>query len=330
MLWLNILLRKSKNFIQPQINADFADFDLSASSAKICGKKIMKKISIAILLTLVFSLALFAQAPQEKFATVFGAKIRYLEAGDATKPKVILLHGLGANADSWQSNPMASNIAAMAAKYHVIAPDQIGFGKSDKPFLKYRVGTYADFLDKFMSELKIEKASLIGNSLGGWVGGLMAVKYPNRVEKLLLVDAAGLTPATIDFDRVYQLNNSTRDEIRANLKLIFANPVFHNEALVDQFMMQRVMTNDGNTINSIIESIKRKEDFLDSELGKIKKPTLIIWGRQDGLLPLSDGEKFNKGIAGSELAVFENCGHVPQFEKAAEFNQKVLEFLEKK
>lgn len=289
----------------------------------------MRKLSIAILFTLILSFAAFAQAPQEKFVTVFGAKLRYLEAGDATKPNVILLHGLGANADSWQPTPLVSTIVALSAKYHVIAPDQVGFGKSDKPFLKYRVGTYADFLDKFMSELKIEKASMVGNSLGGWVGGLMAVKYPNRVEKLILVDAAGLEPATIDFNKVYQLNNSTRDEIRTNLKLIFANPAFHNEVFVDQFMTSRVMTNDGNTINAIIESIKRKEDFLDSELGKIKKPTLIIWGKQDGLLPVSDAEKFNKGISGSELVVFDQCGHVPQFEKFPEFTKKVLEFLEK-
>ena len=289
----------------------------------------MNKLSITILLTLILSFTAFAQAPQEKFVTVFGAKIRYLEAGDAAKPKVILLHGLGANADSWQPNPMVSSIVALSAKYHVIAPDQIGFGKSDKPFLKYRVGTYADFLDKFMSELKIEKASLVGNSLGGWVSGLMAVKYPNRVEKLILVDAAGLEPAIIDFNSIYQLNNSTRDEIRSNLKLIFANPMFHNEAFVDQFMTARVTTNDGYTINSLIESIKRKEDFLNGDLGKIKKPTLIIWGRQDGLIPVSDGEKFNKGIAGSTLVIFEQCGHVPQFEKFPEFTKTVLEFLEK-
>lgn len=289
----------------------------------------MKKLSIAILFTLILTFAAFAQAPQEKFVNVFGAKLRYLEAGDATKPKVILLHGLGANADSWQPTPLVSTIVALSAKYHVIAPDQVGFGKSDKPFLKYRVATYSDFLDKFMSELKIEKASLVGNSLGGWVGGLMAVKYPNRVEKLILVDSAGLEPAIIDFNMIYQLNNSTRDEIRANLKLIFANPAFHNEAFVEQFMTARVMTNDGYTINSLIESIKRKEDFLDSELSKIKKPTLIIWGRQDGLIPLSEGEKFNKGIAGSSLVIFDQCGHVPQFEKFPEFTKNVLEFLEK-
>jgi pimeloyl-ACP methyl ester carboxylesterase len=287
----------------------------------------MKKIIFANLFILIFAFAVFAQtAPQEKTVTVFGAKIRYLEAGDAAKPKVILLHGLGAQAESWQLT-----IPALAANFHVFAPDQIGFGKSDKPLLKYRVGTYADFLDKFMSELKIEKAHLVGNSMGGWVSGLMAIKYPNRVEKIVLADSAGLTPAgKINFEQIYQLNNSTREEIRANLKLIFANPLLqNNEALVDQFFTQRVVANDGYTINSLIESIKRNEDFLDARLGEIKKPTLIIWGKQDGILPVADAERFNKGIAGSEIVIFDQTGHVPQFEKAADFNKAVLEFLGK-
>jgi len=280
---------------------------------------------VSLLLLSVSTLAQTA-APQEKSATVFGAKIRYLEAGDAAKPTVILLHGLGAQAESWQLN-----IAALAQNYRVIAPDQIGFGKSDKPLLKYRVGTYADFLDKFMAELKIEKASLVGNSMGGWVAGFYAIKYPAKVEKIVLADAAGLMPKEIDFDRIYQLNNSTRDEIRANLKLIFANPALaNNEALVDQFMTQRIVANDGYTINSLIESIKRKEDFLDARLSEIKRPTLIIWGKQDGLIPVADAERFNKGIVGSQLVVFDNCGHAPQFEKAADFNKQVLEFLGKK
>ncbi len=280
--------------------------------------------AILPILILFLTANIFAQtAPLEKSVLVFGAKIRYLEAGDATKPKVILLHGLGASAESWQFT-----VPALAANYHVIAPDQVGFGKSDKPLLKYRVGTYADFLDKFMAELKIEKASLVGNSMGGWVAGLMAVKYPNRVEKIVLAGAAGIIPANVNTDTIYQLNNSTRDEIRANLKLIFANPLLqNNEALVDQFMTARITANDGYTINSLIESIRRREDFLNDRLGEIKKPTLIIWGKQDGLLPVSDAALFNKGIAGSQVVIFENCGHVPQFEKAAEFNKAVLEFL---
>lgn len=273
------------------------------------------------------SFSAFAQtAMQEKSATIFGAKIYYLEAGDATKPKVILLHGLGADAASWQFN-----IAALAAKYHVIAPDQVGFGQSDKPLLKYRVATYVDFLDKFMAQLKIEKATLVGNSLGGWIAALTAIKYPNRVEKIVLADAAGLKPSEIDLKLIYSLNFSTREEVRTLGKLVFYNySFFDNDTFIDQSLSKRVQTGDGYTINSLIESIRRDEDFLDTQLANVKKPTLIIWGKQDGLLKLADGKRFNKGIAGSQLIVFDQCGHVPQVEKALDFNREVLKFLEAK
>lgn len=269
-----------------------------------------------------FCLSSFGQV-QEKFTTVFGAKIRYIEAGSDNQQKLILLHGLGSSAESWQMN-----IGRLAQKFHVFAPDQIGFGKSDKPFLKYRITTYVDFLDKFMSELRIEKAHLIGNSMGGWVAALMALKYPSRVEKLVLVASAGLLPANFDEMQIYQLNNSTREEIRENMKKVFANPLFYsNEALVDQFLTQRVIANDGYTIASLIESIRRREDFLNEKINQIKKSTLIVWGKQDGLLPVSDAYAFNKGIAGSKLVIFDSCGHLPQLEKADEFNRVVEDFL---
>ncbi len=285
----------------------------------------MKKIIFAKLLVLIFAFAVFAQPPQEKTTDVFGAKIYYQEAGDPSKPTVILLHGLGADTASWYFN-----IPALAANYHVIAPDQIGFGKSDKPMLKYRVATYVDFLDKFMQRLKIDKATLVGNSMGGWVAAWTAIKYPNRVEKIVLADAAGLKPSVIDMKQIYALNFSTREEIRTLSKLVFYDQNFYNnETFIESSMTKRVLTGDGYTINSLIESIKRDEDFLDGQLANIKKPTLIIWGKQDGLLKLADGEKFNKGIAGSQLIVFDKCGHAPQVEKAADFNKAVLEFLSK-
>ena len=288
--------------------------------------KANRHLFAVVSIIIALSSAAFSQALPDKSVVVFGAKINYVETGDATKPTVIFLHGLGGSVANWQTNT-----AAFAQDYRVIAIDQVGFGKSDKPNLKYRVGTFVDFLDKFMSELKIEKASLVGNSMGGWVAAMMAIKYPNRVEKIVLADAAGIVPANFSNEQIYQLNNSTRDEIRANMKLIFANPMLqNNEALVDTFMTARVTAGDGGTINSIIESIKRREDFLNDRLGDIKKPTLIIWGKQDGLLPVADATAFNKGIAGSELVIFDQCGHVPQFEKAADFNKAVLDLLGKK
>jgi len=291
--------------------------------------KIFKTNQFLILLisALAFSAQIFAQtAPQEKSAVIFGAKIHYVEAGDAKNPKVILLHGLGASITSWQLN-----IAALSQKYHVVALDQIGFGKSDKPMLKYRVGTYTDFLDKFLSELKIDKASLIGNSLGGWIAADFALKYPAKVEKIVLVDAAGIKPSDVNLNQVYALNYSTRDEVRKLVKLVFYNQtLFGSEAFVDESLRLRVAAGDGYTINSLIESIKRDEDFLNGRLGGIKQPTLIIWGKQDGLLPLSDGEKFDKEIPNSTLIVFDQCGHAPQVEKALDFNAAVLKFLEGK
>ncbi|HRH41732.1 MAG TPA: alpha/beta hydrolase [Pyrinomonadaceae bacterium] len=285
----------------------------------------MRRTIYLAVITLTLAIVAIAQAPQEKFATVFGAKIRYLEAGDSTKPTVVLLHGLGGNGDGW-----AGNIPALSTNYHVIAPDQIGFGKSDKPFIKYRIGTYVDFLDKMLSDLKIEKTTLIGNSMGGWIAALYTVKYPNRVNKLILVDSAGLTPKVLDYSKVYQLNSATREEVKNNLKIALYNQTFaENPALIDQFFMQRVTSGDGYTINAIIESIKRNEDFMDSRLSEIKKPTLIIWGKQDGLTLLDEGERYNKGITGSEFFVIDKCGHVPQIEQPLEFTKKVLEFLGK-
>ena len=284
------------------------------------------KISLKIALVIcILTVSALAQAPQEKSATVFGAKINYVEAGDPAKPAVILLHGLGANLSAWQFNT-----PALAQNYHVFVIDQIGFGKSDRPMLKYRVGTYVDFLDGFMSAVKIDKATLVGNSLGGWVAALTAIKYPNRVNKLVLADAAGIKPAEVDLDQIYSLNYSTRDEVRSLVKLVFYNQaIFGSDLAIDSAMALRVEANDGYTINSLIESIKRNEDFLNSRLGEIKKPTLIIWGKQDGLLKLSDGEQFKSGIAGSELLVFDQCGHAPQLEKALDFNKAVLAFLAK-
>lgn len=288
-------------------------------------RNFQKRLSLVVPFMLALSIGTLAQAQQDKTVAVFGANIHYVEAGDTSKPNVILLHGLGANVSSWQFN-----IAALSQSYHVIAIDQIGFGKSEKPLLKYRVGTYVDFLDRFMTEVKIDKASLVGNSLGGWVAALTAIKYPNRVEKLVLVDAAGIKPTDVDMNLLYSLNYSTRDEARTLVKLAFFDQtIVGTDAFIEESMRIRIAAGDGYTISSLTESITRGEDFLNGRLGEIKKPTLIFWGKQDGLLKLADGETFKREIAGSELVVYDKCGHVPQVEKALDFNKALVAFLAK-
>ena len=259
--------------------------------------------------------------PVDKEVTIFGQKIYYAEAGSG--PTVILLHGLGGNAQNW-----LPNFPALAARFHVVALDQIGFGRSDKPLINYRVGTYVDFLDEFFKQLKIERASLVGESMGGWTAAAFTIAHPEKVDRLVLADAAGYAPPTnFDSRTLYGLNPSTREGMKLLVGKVFYNKAFASDLVIDQALAQRMSAGDGHTIKSIIESIIRGEDFLDNRVQSIKRPTLILWGREDGLVLLSDGQRFKKEIPNSTLIVFEECGHVPNVEKAAEFDAAVTKFL---
>jgi 2-hydroxy-6-oxonona-2,4-dienedioate hydrolase len=269
-----------------------------------------------------FSQSTFAQGqpalPPEKVTAVFGQNIHYYEAGQG--PVVILLHGLGAVKEVW----MAS-FGALAPKYHVYAVDQIGFGHSDKPLLDYKIATFADFLQGFMQAQSISKATLVGNSLGGWIALDFAVQYPGMVDKLVLVDSAGLpwmqAPAV-------DLNPSSLAGTRTMLQSLFYDKEMVTDGFVRQVFTDRMRNNDSYTIQRTMAGFATPQ-FEDTKLSSIHARTLVVWGGQDELIPVASGEKLRDGIAGAKLVVFEQCGHVPQIEKPVEFNKALLEFLGK-
>ena len=281
----------------------------------------MKKTRILVLAAIVLCFAAVINAQTPKEVTIYGQKIHYLEAGSG--PNLILLHGLGGSSQVWQFN-----IGPLAEKYHVFVPDQIGFGKSDKPLVNYRIRTYVDFLDQFCKQLKIERPTLVGNSMGGWIAAIYAATYPDRIDKLVLVDAAGYAPPK-DYDTraFFGLNPTTRDEMKVLVAKVFYNKAFSTDAAIDQSMTVRLGAGDGYTIKSITESIIRGEDLLDEFAKRIKTPALIVWGREDGLVTLSDGERLHRDVAGSTLVVIDQCGHIPNLEKPGEFNAAVLKYL---
>ena len=136
----------------------------------------------------VFGTSAMAQKPQPvaRDATVFSYKIHYLEAGRGAP--VILLHGSGGEGARWMPT-----IQGLAPDFRVIAPDQIGWGASDKPMTIYHGGVFAEFLARFMREIGVPKAALIGQSMGAGVALQMAVKYPQMVERMVLVNGGGFT-----------------------------------------------------------------------------------------------------------------------------------------
>jgi 2-hydroxy-6-oxonona-2,4-dienedioate hydrolase len=256
----------------------------------------------------------------DNFVTVYGAKIHYVEIGKGVP--VILIHGLADDNTVWDSV-----IPPLSKRFRVIALDQIGFGQSDKPLVSYRVSTFVDFLDGFLTELRIGRASLVGNSLGGWIAAAFAIAHPERVERLALSDAAGYAALakTMDPRALSALRGASREDIRYFGPLTFHDKRFYEN--VDLAFKQRVTAGDGYTNDRVIDSIVRGDDVLDGRLGAIDKPTLILWGREDKLIPLSFGERFHREIMNSRLQIIDNCGHVPQLERPAQYAAAVLEFF---
>jgi pimeloyl-ACP methyl ester carboxylesterase len=257
--------------------------------------------------------------PPEKVAVIFGQNIHYYEAGQGSV--VILLHGLGAVKEVW-----TATFGPLAAKYHVYAVDQIGFGHSDKPLLDYKIATFVDFLYAFMQAQNISKATLVGNSLGGWIAIDFAVQHPAMVEKLVLVDSAGISWQQAR--PLIDLNPASIAGTRALLESLFYDKKMVTDQFVFKVFTDRMRNNDGYTIQRTLAGFSTPQ-FEDAKLTAIRVPTLVVWGRQDELIPLTSGEKLRDGIAGAKLVVFEQCGHVPQIEKPSEFNPALLDFLAK-
>jgi pimeloyl-ACP methyl ester carboxylesterase len=259
--------------------------------------------------------------PADKTITVFGEAIHYFDMGSG--PVVVLLHGLGSRKEDWL--PV---LEPMAQKFRLLVPDQIGFGRSDKPLLDYSIQTYVDFLNEFLRQLKVEKASLVGESLGGWIAGLYVAEIGGGahlipVERLVLVDAAGLKQ-----DKpIPDLNPSSLAAMRGLMEAVFYDTSWLNEDALRKIFTDKLAAHDGYTVRSLLGNPALGTERLDDRLASIKVPTLVAWGKQDKLLPIGAGERYAAGIAGAKLVSFEKCGHVPPIEKTEEFVTAVAAFL---
>ena len=264
-----------------------------------------------------------AAGPEEKTVAVFGQTIHYWDVGSG--PVLVLVHGLGSGkAEDWRYA-----IGPLSQKYRVLAMDQIGFGHSDKPLLDYRIQTYVDFLNEFLHRLKVDKASLAGESLGGWISAMYVLEcsvdaHMVPVEKLVLVDAAGLKQ-----DKpIPDLNPSTLAGTRALMEVVFHDTTWLSDDMVRKIFADKLAKNDGYTIRSLLSNPALGAERLDDRLGNIHVPTLVVWGKQDALLPITSGQRYAAGIAGAKWVSFDNCGHVPPVEKTAEFVSVVTGFLD--
>jgi len=185
-----------------------------------------------------------------------------------------------------------------------------------------------DFLNEFLRQLKVEKASLVGESLGGWIAALYVAEIGGGahlipVERLVLVDAAGLRQDT----PIPDLNPSSLAAMRGVMEAVFYDTSWVNEDALRKIFTDKLAVKDGYTVRSFLGNPAIGKERLDDRLGSIKVPTLVTWGKQDKLLPISAGERYAAGIAGAKMVSFEKCGHVPPIEKTEEFLAAVMAFL---
>jgi len=284
--------------------------------------------------------------PPEKVVEILGQHIHYYEAGQGEN--IILLHGLGASAEIW-----AANIPALSPRYHVVVPDQLGFGNSDKPPIEYKIQTWVEFLDLFMRALGIPKAIVVGNSLGGWIAVDFARQHPEKVARLVLADAAGWRPINVPAPLAKGLNNPSEagvrqvielmlferraipinlnpgslEETRKMLEFLVADKQLITDQVVEQEFERHLKIGDGYTIQRFLAGSVAEDQFENEKLRHLTLSTLILWGREDRLFPLEIGRHYAQAISGSKLVIIEQCGHVPQLEKSAEFNKALLDYL---
>lgn len=261
-----------------------------------------------------------------KSVQVYGQSISYLEAGSG--PTLLLLHGLGSSGEqAW-----GGVIPELSQHYHVVAPDQLGFGQSAKPLIGYGVQTWVDMIPPFLDALHITRFGLAGSSLGGWIATtyvLQAAKggHMTMPEILVLSDPGGHKMPPLK-DNNFFASTLSLTSIRGAMSVMSHDQSRVTDEAVARRFEAKMKAGDAYTIDSFWKNVDASPElYVDGKLGAITIPTLIVWGENDKTIPLAYGHKFADGIKGSQLVIIPAAGHAPSSERPAEFATAVKTFL---
>jgi pimeloyl-ACP methyl ester carboxylesterase len=276
---------------------------------------------------------------REIWLEVDGLRVRCLTAG-AGGPPTLLLHGGGFDSADFSYGPI---VGPLSRGRRVFAPDWPGYGGSDRPDLDYDLAYYVDFLECLMDTLRLTRAALIGLSMGGGAALGFALRFPDRVERLVLVDSYGLgreiprgrlgyflarTPLAADL--IYALMRRSRRILRWGLLSVVHDRRVVTDGLIEQARGLLGEPGSGRAFRSFRHNEVLwdglRTDFSD-RLAAITAPTLIIHGAHDPAVPVAWARRAHKRLPNSELRVFDACGHWPPRERPEEFNRVVDDFL---
>jgi len=263
--------------------------------------------------------------------TVAGCRVAYVDAGSGDAPPVVLLHGFGGCWQNW-----LTTIPRVAAERRVVAVDLPAFGGSSVPRDVLTPSYYARVVDELCEELGLGRVVLVGNSLGGLVATIVAGRMPERVERLVLVAAVGGSHvARVALDAGPKILALQTDRLLRRTPLRsrehpLATLVHAPRALTPALLRAALLPGAGKpglplaAIGIGLQGARHAN--LDGLLRRIAAPTLLVWGREDRLVPVRTADRFAQRIADARLVVLDETGHVPQLERPRVFNDLLLEF----
>jgi len=242
-------------------------------------------------------------------------KFTWLEQGKNGKP-IILLHGLMGGIDNF-----GEMVDIISTKYKVYGLDLKLF---EGIKLKVSVKALSDYLYNFMDHLKLESATLIGNSMGGHIGLIFAKKHPNMVDSLILTGSSGLYENSMgdSFPR-----RGDKDYIRRKTEEVFYNPKVATDELVNNVF--EIATNRIKVLKLLAYAKSAIRHNMSQDLPHIQIPTCLIWGAEDKVTPPHVAKEFHDLLPNSELNWIPLCGHAPMWEHPKKFSKIVLKFLQK-
>ena len=266
---------------------------------------------------------LWRSGVRSDYVAVDGYRIHYFEAkppnGEAGTP-LLLIHGLGARGEDWSA--MIPGLAA--AGFHVYVPDLLGYGRSARPDVSYSISMEEKLIVDYLRAMHVEQADVAGWSMGGWIAMKLALDEAPMVRRLVLFDSAGVYFAGYtNVERVSDVKDGAG--VNRLLQALTPHPP-KIPGFVERDLLRRLQKNFW-VVKRSLAAMTSGRDLLDFRLHALQQPTLVVWGAQDGLIPLSSGESIHRRIPGSSMLVVDGCGHLTPAECYKVSLQATVTFL---
>jgi pimeloyl-ACP methyl ester carboxylesterase len=262
--------------------------------------------------------------------------VSYVDVGSGgDEEPAVLVHGLGGQWQNW-----LENIPRLALDRRVVAMDLPGFGLTPEPVTdKITIPGYARCVNALCEELGLDKVDLVGNSMGGYIAAEVAIQFPERVDRLVLVSAAGISSAETLHAPILtagRVATALATNTAARFRRLAARPVTRHFSLALVARHPRLLKPDlayegffkGAGKPGFDDALRASLDYdFRDRLPEVKVPTLIVWGEKDSIIPVRDADEFERLIEDSRKVVMKDTGHIPMAERPQAFNDVLVEFL---